>query len=113
MTSFMKSRRGVLVAALIAVGLSLVIATARAQDRINGNQGGNGIPQQVDELRAQLAEARAAIQQLQAALDAEQAARLAEQDRLRDAIGTIRLPQYLIDNGGQEPPSEISDVFER
>ena len=110
MMAFMRSRRGVVATILTLASLLLVFTSVRAQ----GNRDNStGIPQQVAELRAQLAATRDAVQQLQAALEDEKAARIADRERFQDAILRIHLPQYLIDNGDGELPGENHDVVER
>jgi len=110
MMAFIKSRRGVVTTMLTVASLLFVLTTVRAQgDRDNSN----GLPQQIAELRAQLAETRAAVEQLQAALEEEKAARSADHDQFQHSLQLIRLPQYLIDSGEGEFPSEIGEIVER
>jgi len=110
MMAFMKSRRGVVTSIVTVASLVFVFTTVRAQGNRDNS---NGVPQQIAELRAQLAETRAAVEQLQAALEEEKAARSADHDQFQHALHLIRLPQYLIDSGEGELPSEIGEIVER
>ena len=122
MTSLMKSPRRVLVAGLVAIVVPALLVSTRAQDRTNGNGGSNGIPQQIAELRAQLADAKAMIANLQAAVDrrvdAEAAARMAADSMLQNNIDTeasMRLSadtmlQNSIDAGAAEGGAQIDQL---
>lgn len=117
MTLHPNTSRRLPVAVLMAGVLFAVFASARAQD----NASDHGVPQQIAELREQLAAANATIKELrgmiaeeatarasadaalQTAIDAESSARETEGLALRNTL-SIHLPQYLINLGDLDLP---------